>query len=149
LIFLWFEYYFCAVKSRDRTCSSTPCTNRQAAGYIEMVFVVVQIRSLRKVIKPWYGCVYPTQVMLVDLYHQYTSGQLDSSTEVSAELVTSHMSEVTTCDNRAKIIFKIPPTTLTMVSGADENLVIYFMWPNVQTCTCNVTHFSCCSLIAS
>ena len=52
-----------------------------------MVFVVVQIRSLCKVIKPWYGCVVPDQVMLVDLYHQYASGQLDSSTEVSAELV--------------------------------------------------------------
>ena len=66
---------------------------RQAAGYIEMVFVVVQIRSLCKVIKPWYGCVVPDQVTLVDLYHQYASGQLDSSTEVSAELVTSHMSD--------------------------------------------------------
>ena len=96
-----------------------------------MVFVVVQIRSLRKVIKPWYGCVVPDQVTLVDLYHQYACGQLDSSTEVSAELVTSHMSEVTTCacDNRSKIKFKIPPAALTMVSGADENLVIYFMWP--------------------
>jgi len=39
------------------------------------------------------------------------------------------MSEVTTCDNRSKIKFKIPPATLTMVSGADENLVVYFMWP--------------------
>jgi len=68
-----------------------------------MVFVVVQIRSLcnYKVINPWYGCVVPDQVMLVDLY-QYASGQLDSSTKVSAELVTSHMSEVTTCDNRSK-----------------------------------------------
>ena len=65
------------------------------------------------------------------LYHQYASGQLDSSTEVSAELVTSHMSEVTTSDNRSKIKFKIPPAALTMVSGADENLVIYFMWPYV------------------
>jgi len=74
-----------------------------------MVFVVVQIRSLCKVIKPWYGCVVPNQVTpvdLVDLYHQYAFGQLDSSTEVSAELVTSHMSEVTTCDNRSKIKFK-------------------------------------------
>jgi len=87
--------------------------------YIEMVFVVVKIRSL--CIKPWYGCVVPDQVTLVDLYHQYASGQLDSSTEVSAELVTSH---------RSKIKFKIPPAALTMVSGADENLVIYFMWPN-------------------
>ena len=65
---------------------------------IEMVFVVVKIRSLCKVIKP---CVVPDYVTLVDLYHQYASGQLDSSTEVSAELVTSHMSEVT-CDNRSK-----------------------------------------------
>ena len=73
--------------------------------------------------------IVPDQVTLVDLYHQYASGQLDSSTEVSAELVTSHMSEVTTCDNRSKIKFKIPPAALTMVSGADENLVIYFMWP--------------------
>ena len=98
-----------------------------------MVFVVaiVRIRSLRKVIKPWYGCVVPDQVTLVDLYHQYASGQLDLSTEVSAELVTSHMSEVTTCDNRSKIKFKIPPAALTMVSGADENLVIYFMWPHI------------------
>ena len=96
-----------------------------------MVFVVVQIRSLCKVIKPWYGCVDPTQVTLVDLYHQYTSGQLDSSTEVSAELVTSHISEVTICDNRSKIKIKIPPAALTIVSGADENLVIYFMWPNI------------------
>jgi len=54
------------------------------------------VRSLCKVIKPWYGCVVPNKVTLVDLYHQYISGQLDSSTEVSAELVTSHMSEVTT-----------------------------------------------------
>ena len=100
------------------------------AGYIAMVFVVVQIRSLCKVLKPWYGCVVPDQVTLVDLHHQYASGQLDSSTEVSAELVTSHMSEVTTCDNRSKIKFKIPPAALAMVSGADENLVIYFMWPN-------------------
>ena len=92
-----------------------------------MVFVVVQI--LCKVIKPWYGRVVPDQVALVDLYHQYASGQLDSSTEVSAELVTSHMSEVTTCDNRSIMKFKIPPAALTMVSGADENLVIYFMWP--------------------
>jgi len=92
-----------------------------------MVFVVVQIRSLRKVIKPWYRCVDPTQVTLVDLYHQYTSGQLDSSTEVSAELVTSHMSEVTTCDNRAKMIFKIPPTTLTMVSGVDETSNLFYV----------------------
>ena len=76
--------------------------------------------------------IVPDQVTLVDLYHQYASGQLDSSTEVSAELVTSHMSEVTTCDNRSKIKFKIPPAALTMVSGADENLVIYFMWP--KTC---------------
>ena len=59
--------------------------------YIDMVFAVVQIRSL--CIKPWYGCVVPDQVTLVDLYHQYASGQLDSSTEVSAELVTSHMSD--------------------------------------------------------
>ena len=29
---------------------------------------------------------------LVDLYHQYASGQLDSSTEVSAELATSPIS---------------------------------------------------------
>jgi len=71
-------------------------------------------------------------VTLVDLYHQYASGQLDLSTDVSAELVTSHMSEVTTCNNRSKIKFKIPPAALTMVSGADENLVIYFMWPNVS-----------------
>ena len=76
-----------------------------------------------------YGCIVPDQVTLVNLYHQYASGQLDSSTEVSAELVTSHMSEVTTCDNRSKIKFKIPPAALTMVIGADENLVIYFMWP--------------------
>ena len=81
-----------------------------------------KLRSLCKVIKPWYGCVVPDQVMLVDLYHQYASGHLDSSTEVSAELVT-------TCDNRSKIKFKIPPAALTMVSGADENVVIYFMWP--------------------
>ena len=76
--------------------------------------------------------IVPDQVTLVDLYHQYASGQLDSSTEVSAELVTSHMSEVTTCDNRSKIKFKIPPAALTMVSGADENLVIYFMWPYLE-----------------
>ena len=25
--------------------------------------------------------------------------------------------------------FKIPPAALTMVSGADENQVVYFMWP--------------------
>ena len=93
------------------------------------MFVVVQIRSLCKVMKPWYGCVVPDQVTLADLYHQYASGQPDSSTEVSAELVTSRTSEVTTRDNRSKIKFKIPPTALTMVSGADENLVIYFMWP--------------------
>jgi len=98
-------------------------------SYIEMGFVVAQIRSLCKVIKPWYGCVVPDQVTLVGLYHQYASGQLGSSTEVSAELVTSHMSEVTTCDNSSKIKFKIPPATLTVVSGADENLAIYFMWP--------------------
>jgi len=41
-----------------------------------MVFVVVQIRSLCKVIEPWYGSVVPNQVTLVDLYHQYASGQL-------------------------------------------------------------------------
>ena len=75
----------------------------------QMVFVVVQIRSLCKVINPWYGCAVPDQVTLVDLYHQYASEQLDSSTEVSAELVTSYMSEVTTCDNRSKIKFKYRP----------------------------------------
>ena len=68
-----------------RSMINTP--GPQAAGYIEMVFVIIQIRSLCKVVKPWYGCVVPDQVMLVDLYHQYASGQLDSSTEVSAELV--------------------------------------------------------------
>jgi len=65
-----------------------------------MVFVVVQIRSLCKVIKPWYGCVVPDQVTLVDLYHQYASGQLDSSTKVSAELVTSHISCSIGCNKR-------------------------------------------------
>jgi len=69
-----------------------------------MVFVVVQIRSLCRVIKP----VIPDQVTLVDLYHQYASRQLDLSTEVSAELVTSHMSEVTTCNNRSKIKYHPP-----------------------------------------
>ena len=103
-----------------------------------MVFVVVQIRSLCKVINPWYGCVVPNQVTFVDLYHHYVSGQLDSSTKVSAELVTSHMSEVTTCDNRSKIKFKIPPAALIVVSGADENLVIYFMWPKqIRACKTN------------
>ena len=50
-------------------------------------------------IKIWYWCVVPDQVTSADLYHQYASGQLDMSTEVPVELLTTHIS---CCIGRSK-----------------------------------------------
>ena len=37
-------------------------------------------------LKPWYRCIVAEQSKLMDLYHKYSSGQLDRSEPVSARL---------------------------------------------------------------
>ena len=54
-----------------------------------MVFVVVQIRARCRVLKPWYGCVVADQGTRIDLYHKYSSGQLDNSEAISSDYATA------------------------------------------------------------
>ena len=44
-----------------------------------MVFIIVQIRSGAKVLKPWYGCVINESCTLSDVYTEFSSGKLDGS----------------------------------------------------------------------
>lgn len=57
-----------------------------------MAFVVLQIRSGMKVLKPWYGCNVPEQGTLADLFQSYASGILDNSQAIQEEYLNTAMS---------------------------------------------------------
>ena len=116
------------------------------------MFVVVHIRASCRVVKHWYGCIVAEQSKLIDLYHKYSSGQLDCLEPVSSPtgLVTCAIGHSKT-DNlvrvfvdvpvgeavssvgnylfilqyfiQIKLNFKLPPASLNQ---EDENLTI---WP--------------------
>ena len=50
-----------------------------------MVFLVVQIRSGPKVLKPWYGCVINESCTLCDVFTEFSGGRLDGSLPIPAE----------------------------------------------------------------
>ena len=50
-----------------------------------MVFVIVQIHLECRILKNWFGCAVPEQLMLVDLYSRYAPGQSNNSTAVPDE----------------------------------------------------------------
>ena len=62
-----------------------------------MVFVVVQIRARCRVVKPWFGCIVADQSRLIDVYHKYSSGQLDYS-----EAIPSRTGPITCALGRSK-----------------------------------------------
>ena len=84
-----------------------------------MVFVVVQIRARCRVLKPWYGCVVADQGTLIDLYHKYSSGQLDNSEAISSDYATAMV-------NSALVSSK---PELIRVSADVLLLYIYYMRP--------------------
>ena len=49
------------------------------------MFVIVQIRSGAKVLKPWYGCSVPDGSSIADLYASFSSGQLDHNLPIPEE----------------------------------------------------------------
>ena len=56
-----------------------------------MVFVVIQIRAHCRVVKSWYGCIVADHAALIDLYHKYSSGQLDNSEPTSDQYAVTGM----------------------------------------------------------
>lgn len=43
------------------------------------MFVIAQIKCGPKLVKPWYGCLFPESCTLSDLYNEFSGGQLDGS----------------------------------------------------------------------
>ena len=56
--------------------------------YVAMVFIVVQIKSGTKVLKPWLGIKVSEELSIQDLYNDYASGSLDKSDCIAAEFNT-------------------------------------------------------------
>ena len=42
-----------------------------------MTFVILQIRSGAKVLKPWYGCVVPETSTVADVFTDFSSGAIE------------------------------------------------------------------------
>ena len=50
-----------------------------------MVFIIVQIRSGPKILKPWYGCIISESYTLSDIYTEFSSGRIDGGLPVPDE----------------------------------------------------------------
>ena len=50
-----------------------------------MVFIIIQIRSGAKILKPWYGCVISESCTLSDVYTEFSSGRIDGGLPVPDE----------------------------------------------------------------
>ena len=51
-------------------------------------FVVLQIRSVAKVLKKWYGTSIPCKSNFIDIYSQFASGCLDKGFKIPEEYNT-------------------------------------------------------------
>ena len=109
-----------------------------------MPFVILQISSGAKVLKPWYGCVVPATSTVADVFTDFSSGVIGSGNAIPDEY------------RPGEIVLKNEkmPSLPNFLNISDDKQVINFMWPNSLTvlfsegpffgcCFCHMTNTSC------